>query len=418
MSDVVSFFTTAPTITMQPRRQVFIAILMLLIGGLVSLMLIKFPPQSDQQETATTPPVVKVAQVKLEAKRLHVHSQGRVTAHTEIDLVTEVSGHIIDISPVFVSGGFFRQGDVLVTIDPADYDLRVVQAQAQIKEARHMLAREEAEAIQARDEWQYLGQGDPSPLNQRIPQLQEMRAKLAAAEALLKQANRLRQRTQIRAPFDGRVRSRNTGIGQYVTGGTVLGALYSSNLAEIRLAINTRDLAFIDLPEEVDPKNKEKMPKVALTADHQGKKQTWLGQINRSEGMIDRDTGMLMLVAQISDPFNRNKTIRSKSANTVELPIGLFVEAIIQGQRFDQLVILPTSALFENNYVAVLDQNNRLRIRAVKVLKRERKQVIIQAGLKAGEQVLISGLLQPMEGMQVTPELLSKNDEADSKRVL
>ena len=161
------------------------------------------------------------------------------------------------------------------------------------------------------------------------------------------------------------------------------------------------------------------MPKVALTADHQGKKHIWLGQINCNEGMIDRHTGMLMLVAQISDPFNRlptNETIHSKSANTAALPIGLFVEAIIQGRRFDQLVILPTSALFMNNHVAVLDQNNQLRVRAVKVLKRERKQVIIQAGLKAGEQVLVSGLLQPIEGIQVTPELLSENDTADNKR--
>ena len=158
------------------------------------------------------------------------------------------------------------------------------------------------------------------------------------------------------------------------------------------------------------------MPKVALTADHQGKKHIWLGQINCNEGMIDRDTGMVMLVAQIPDPFNRNEMIGSKSANTAALPIGLFVEAMIQGRRFNQLAILPTSALFENNYVAVLDQNNQLRIRAVKVLKRERKQVIIQAGLKADEQVLISGLLQPVEGMQVTPELLSENDKVDNKR--
>ncbi len=405
---------------MQPRRQIFIATLLLIIGGLASFMLIQFPPKSDQREETPPPPVVKVAQVKLQTKRLHVHSQGRVTAHTEIDLVTEVSGHIINISPAFVSGGFFRQGDVLVTIDPADYDLRVAQAQAQVKEARHMLAREEAEAIQARDEWQHLGQGDPSPLNQRIPQLQEMRAKLAAAEAMLKQAKRLRQRTQIRAPFDGRVRSRNTGIGQYVTGGTILGALYSSDFAEIRIAVNTQDLAFLDLPDEVDSANPEKMPKVVLTADYQGKKQIWLGQINRNEGMIDRDTGMLMLVAKISDPFNRlptDETAHAKSANTVALPLGLFVEAVIQGRRFNQLVILPTSALIKNNHVAVLDQNNQLRIRAVQVLKRERNQVIIQAGLKTDERVLVSGLLQPMEGMQVTPELLRENDKADSKHL-
>ena len=109
-------------------------------------------------------------------------------AQTEIDLVTGVSGNIIKISPAFVSGGFFKKGDLLVSIDPAEYDLRVAQAQARVMEAQYQLTREEAEAEQARDEWQHLGQGDPNPLNLRIPQLREKRAKLAAEQEELKNA--------------------------------------------------------------------------------------------------------------------------------------------------------------------------------------------------------------------------------------
>ncbi|PTN10934.1 efflux RND transporter periplasmic adaptor subunit [Nitrosomonas aestuarii] len=409
---------------MKPRHQIFIATLIFLVGGLTSLILIQFPPQSDKQEETIAPPIVKVLQTGFQSKRLHVHSQGQVAAHTEIELMTEVSGHVIDLSPAFVNGGFFRKGDVLVTIDPADYDLRVSQARAQVKEARHLLAREEAEAVQARDEWEHPGQGDPSPLNQRIPQLAEMRAKLAAAEAAFRHANRLRQRTQVRAPFDGRVRSRKTGIGQYVTGNTILGILYSSDRAEIRLPVNTRDLAFVDLPDATDSVNPGKMPRVILTADYQGLKQTWLGRVVRSEGTVDRETGMVMLVAEVYDPFKRarplpepDKTVRSKQVNAVELPIGLFVEALIQGRRFDRLIILPASALFNNNHVAVLDQDNRLRLRTVKIFKSERKQVIIQAGLNANEQVLISGLLQPVEGMQVTPVILNSTSKAENFKI-
>ncbi|MBX3630042.1 MAG: efflux RND transporter periplasmic adaptor subunit [Nitrosomonas sp.] len=403
---------------MKKHRQIAIAILTVLIAGLVSSLLIKFPPHSDQQDTAVTPPIVQVVHADMQSKRLHVRSQGQVTAHTEIDLVTEVSGRIIDLSPAFVSGGFFREGEVLATIDPADYDLQIAQAQAQVKEAHHLLAREEAEAIQARDEWAQLGQGDPSPLNQRIPQLAEMRAKLAAAKKSLEHAKRLKQRTQIRAPFDGRVRGKSVGIGQVVSQNSVLGVIYNSDRAEIRLPVSVRDLAFIDLPnaktatitvdDSYRKSNQTILPHVLLGADYLGKQQIWHAKLIRSESMVDRNTGMVILVAQITDPFKR----QSDSSNSVELPLGLFVKALIQGRRFDRLAILPASAVFGDDQVAVVDRDNRLRLRTVQVLKRERGQVMIQSGLKDGERILVSGLLHPIDGMAVTPELSSRAHQA------
>lgn len=126
-----------------------------------------------------------------------------------------------------------------------------------------------------------------------------------------------------------------------------------------------------------------------------------------------------MLVARIPDPFLRTSSSPqsgedrlSRLTNTTALPVGLFVEALIQGRRFDRLVILPTSVVFKDDQVAVVDQQDRLHLRTVKLLKREHEQAIIQAGLTAGERVLLSGLLQPVEGMQVTPELPNTNDQA------
>lgn len=373
------------------------------------------------------PPIVQVVHVEMQSRRLHVRSQGQVTAHTEIDLVTEVAGRIIQLSPAFVSGGFFRAGEVLATIDPTDYDLQIAQAQAQVKEADHLLAREEAEAVQARDEWTHLGQGDPSPLNQRIPQLAEMRAKLAAAKKTLEHARRQKQRTQIRAPFDGRVHSKIVGIGQVVTQNSVLGVIYNSDRAEIRLPVNVRDLAFIDLPgvknaagtanSSYRKENQTALPHVLLRADYLGKQQIWHAQLIRSEGLVDRNTGMVMLVAQITDPFNR-QSAPNEPVHSVDLLLGLFVEALIQGRRFDRLAVLPASAVFMHDQVAVVDRDNRLRLRTVQVLQRKRRQVIIQSGLEDGERILVSGLLQPVDGMQVTPELLNRDHKKDGDREL
>lgn len=391
---------------MNIRRQLLIALTIAITGGLAAFAIVNSPPQTEQQEEIAKPPAVRVITVKPERLRMDVRSQGRVTAQTEIDLVTGVSGNIIKVSPVFVSGGFFKQGDLLVAIDPAEYDLRVAQAQARVMEAQYQLTREEAEAEQARDEWQHLGQGDPNPLSLRIPQLREKKAKLAAEQEELKNARLLRQRTDIRAPFDGRVRSKEVGMGQYLSSGVVLGIIYNSDLAEVRLPLSTQELAFVDFSDLPNRTQPAKRTVVKLTANYQGQQQTWLGHIVRSEGVIDQETGMVMIIAQIQDPFGlgAKKSAPSGTKSSVAiLPVGLYVEASIEGRWFDNLVVLPASALLRNNQVAVLDQDNRLRFRVVEVFRREREQAIIKGGLNAGEHVLVSGLSHPIEGIAVAP---------------
>ncbi|MBL8497065.1 efflux RND transporter periplasmic adaptor subunit [Nitrosomonas sp. JL21] len=387
------------------RRQLFIALLIAIVGILIAVVLLYVPPETEQQEDSAKPPPVQFISAKFERLRLDVRSQGRTMAQTEIDLVTGVSGNIIKVSPSFVSGGFFNKGDLLVAIDPAEYDLRVAQAQARVMEAQYQLTREEAEAEQARDEWQQLGQGKPNPLSLRIPQLKEKKAKLAAEQEELKNAKLLRQRTDIRAPFNGRVRSKDVGVGQYVDDGTILGKIYSSDMAEIRLPVSTQELAFIDFPDVPDPSFATAQTAVTLTAHYQGQSHTWMGKIVRSEGVVDFATGMLTLVAQVPDPFGlgANKKGTRNQRNGAILPMGLFVEATIEGRWFDDVMIVPESALLKDNRVAVIDEHDRLRLRAVTILRRERDRVIVQTGLHAGERILTAGLHHPVDGMAVTP---------------
>jgi len=391
---------------MKARRQLFIALLVALAGGLAALAIIYSPPQTEHQVAVVKPPAVQVIEVKFEQLRMDVRSQGRVMAQTEIDLVSGVSGNIIKISPSFVSGGFFKKGDLLVSIDLAEYDLRVAQAQARVMEAQYQLAREEAEAAQAQDEWQYLGQGEPNPLSLRIPQLKEKRAKLVAEQEELKNARLLRQRTEMRAPFNGRVRNKDVGMGQYLSSGAVLGRIYNSDLAEVRLPLSTQELAFIDFPEHINATSTQKGTAVRLTAHYEGQQRTWSAHIVRSEGVIDPDTGMVVVVAQIPDPFllDANKPGASGTDTlSAILPVGLFVEATIEGRWFDGLVVLPASAMLRDNRVAVIDRENRLHFRRVEVFRKTREQVIVKAGLSAGERVFVSGLLHPVDGMQVVP---------------
>ncbi|MCC8996217.1 MAG: efflux RND transporter periplasmic adaptor subunit [Nitrosomonas sp.] len=393
---------------MTTRFQLLLALLVIVFGVAIAIAILLFPPQAEQAIDDTKPvlPAVKFVVASPQRIRIDVHSSGRIMAQTEIDLVSGVSGNIVKLSKQFLSGSFFSKGDLLVSIDPAEYDLRIAQAQAQVMEAQYQLTREEAEAAQAREEWQQLGQGAPNSLSLRIPQLKEKKAKLIAEQEELKNAKLLRQRTEIRAPFDGRVRSRNVGDGQYVTTGAVLGRIYDSDIAEVRLPLSPSEIALIDFVDtaHMNTALMQKIP-VTLTGDYQGRRQTWQADITRSEGVVDSDTGKIMMVAQIKDPFGL-KT--KKRASLTEqpfaiLPIGLYVDAKIAGRWLDQIMVLPTAALFKEREVAVIDHENRIRIRGVKVIRKERNQVLIDAGIETGERILVSGLAHLIDGLQVMP---------------
>lgn len=393
---------------MTTRRQLLLALLVTVCGVVVAIAILIFPPRADQA-TDDAKPVVPAVQFILATPqriRIDVHSQGRIMAQTEIDLVSGVSGNIIKLSKQFISGGVFNKGDLLVSIDPAEYDLRIAQAQARVMEAQYQLTREEAEATQAREEWQHLGQGAPNPLSLRIPQLREKKAKLLAEQEELRNAKLLRQRTEVRAPFDGRVRSRDVGMGQYVSNGAILGRIYNSDLAEVRLPLTTSEIALIDFADipHINTASTQKTP-VTLTGEYQGQHQAWQANITRSEGVIDPDTGKIMVIAQIDDPFGLKKKnpVSLVEQPSAILPIGLYVEAMIVGRWLNHVIVLPVTALFKEREVAVIDEENRIRIRSVKVIRKEHGQVMIDAGLETGERVLVSGLSHLIDGLKVTP---------------
>jgi RND family efflux transporter MFP subunit len=180
------------------------------------------------------PPLVRVAEVRFEDRRFTVESQGTVSPRTESAIVPEVSGRVLWVSPNFVSGGFFEKGEVLLKIDSQDYEQGVVRARSEVANAKLRLAQEEAEFKVAHNEWNDLGKGEATPLTLREPQLENAEAAVAAAEANLVAAERNLDRTQIRAPYAGRVRQKNVDVGQFVTIGSPVGVIYAIDYAEIR----------------------------------------------------------------------------------------------------------------------------------------------------------------------------------------
>lgn len=389
------------------KLKIILPIAILALGLIITVAMVKSRAPVATRPPQDYTPLVRVMDVNPSTYELVVKAHGTVRPRTETALVSEVAGRVLEVSPSFAAGGFFAKGDVLVRIDPRDYELAVVTARSQVAKARVTLEMEQAQAEVARKEWEELGEGEPSPLATRELQLQEARAALASAEATLERAKRDLERTRIAAPFDGRVRSKLVDMGQYVAPGTPVGHVFAVDFAEVSLPIPDSDLAFLDLLMNFDGRNEgEAGPRVLLSADFAGERRQWWGWIVRVEGEIDPVSRTVTVVAQVDDPYGLRN-----GPNPDPLAIGLFVDAEIYGREVADAIVLPRSALRGTDKVLVLDEESRLRFRKVDVLRKDRSEVIITGGVEPHEEVCVSLLEVVTDGMKVRASSVNQVDE-------
>ena len=344
---------------------------------------------SSVEKLATT---VRVVEIQPKSVQLKVNSQGSVMPSTESQLIPEVSGKVSWMSPNLVAGGYFDDQEILIRVDDTDYKTKLDRAQANLTRA---------EAEQQHNEFEYRRMQSlvkrnlvsRSQLENSLRAYRVAEASLQDATANFNQAEQDLARTQIRAPFAGLVRSENVDIGQFVSRGSPIATIYAGNQAEVRLPIADRQLAFLNIPVSIRGEiPQEFQPEVTLTAQYAGQTLEWKGNIVRSEAEIDVSSRMVQLVARVES-----------NSNPVPLSIGLFVSAEIQGLAAKNVVVLPREALRNDNQVLVVDDENRLRFRKIETLRLYQDDLLVQAGLEAGERVCISPLQTAIEGMVVNP---------------
>lgn len=374
--------------------KILLPILVLLVAAGAAWTIFAFAPRTEQQAVEPAIPTVEIVVAEPQSLHLNVLSQGVVTPREQIDLVAEVSGKVVHVHPALVAGGFFAANELLLTIDTRDYDYAIVVAEAQLAEAKRELINEQAQVEQAHSEWQALGEGQASDLALRKPQLAEAQAKLKAAEAELAKARLNRDRCELRAPFAGRVLSKQAGLGQFIPSATVVARIYASDIAEVRLPIATDQLAFLDVPFGSHPGIGRHWPAVTLSSEIAGQQHSWQGRIVRSEATLDDSTGQLYLVAQVTEPFR-------ETAGHAALLSGMFVRAEIEGIKRDGLFTVPRSGVRGLHQVKLVNAEQRLEFRQVEVVRSEPDRIIIKAGLHPGDRVVISELPVPIAGMRL-----------------
>lgn len=369
-----------------------IAVAIVVVAALGSFLLVKFQRQPERGRPEPPPPLVRVEEVHTGTVTLDVRSTGEVRPVTSTALVAEVGGTVREVTTRLYAGAFFSKGDLLARIDPRDAQVAVAQARAAHANAELALAREEGEARVARKDWEELGEGEADPLVLREPQLKGARAAVESASAALEKAQLDLERTEIRAPYDGRVRTRRIDIGQFVGPGTPVAEIYATGAAEIRLGLPVDRVRDLDLAS-VGGKN---APFVTLRAEFGGTWTEWQGRVIRTEGEIDPTTRMLYVIASVEDPFDRE----GKRGTT--LPAGLFVEAVIAGREVADAVVLPRQALRDRSSVFLVE-DGALRLVDLEVVRITGDDAVVR-GLADGALVCVSNPTVPVDGLKVRVE--------------
>jgi RND family efflux transporter MFP subunit len=386
-----------------PFAIIFAAIILLIIVSALA-------PKPEKKPIIHKAPLVEIENIKKESITFIIPSQGNILPRTETNLIAEVSGKVVSVSDKFKVGGYFLKGEKLLTLDDVDYKIALIQAEANLANAKANLIEQKARAEQAEAEWLLSGESlENAPvLALRIPNLQKAEADLQAANANLKSAEIKLARTIITAPYDAMLQEKHVDIGQFVTMGASIAKTFAIDYAEARLPIKQRDVSFLELPKINQAKANSTL--VDIQSDMDGQISHWPAKITRYEGVVDSKSRVHYIIAQIDDPY----AVLSNNTQQ-EIRMGAFVHADIQGKTVDGVLAIPRNALHGANTIYTLDVTNKLHIQKIDLLRTDANFVYSLDDFPLGHRLITTMLETPVEGMSLR---VSGEKESDAEKNL
>lgn len=385
----------------------------IIIGAIVvARVMIMLRPEPPRRPPEPESPIVFVETVVAGSGPIPVFGSGTVRPRWEIDVAPEVGGKVVAVSPNLQSGGHVSAGEVLVRIDPAEYENRVQQAEADVATQRVVLLQAEEEANIARAEYEQFraresrrgnGAAPPSPLVLREPQLQAARAALARAEAQLRDAELALSRTEVTSPFDGRVRNEVADVGRIVAPGQSLGRIYASDAVEVVVPLSDDDAVLIPNLWSLQAGDDDRSIPATVTIEYGARRFFWEGYVDRAETALDEQSRAIAVVVRVPDPFGAGQAVEVDLGSGAPPPllVGQFAQVAIDGVELEEYFILPRRALRLGNEVWAIAADGRVQIVAVDVLQETDEQLYIIGDFTDGQLVIVAGITVATNGMEV-----------------
>ena len=396
------------------NRRRLLTIAGIMIGAIVvARVMIMLRPEPPRRPPEPESPIVSVETAVAGSGPILVFGSGTVRPRWEIDVAAEVGGKIVAVSPNLQSGGHVSAGEVLVRIDPAEYGNRVQQAEADVATQRVGLLQAEEEANIARAEYEQFraresrrgnGAAPPSPLVLREPQLQAARAALARAEAQLRDAELALSRTEVRSPFDGRVRNEVADVGRIVAAGQSLGQIYASDAVEVVVPVSDDDAALIPNLWSLQAGDDDRSIPATVTIEYGARRFFWEGYVDRAEAALDERSRTIAVVVRVPDPFGAGQAVERGGDSETGAPpllVGQFAQVAIDGVELAEYFILPRRALRLGDEVWAIAADGRVQIVAVDVLQETDEQLYVIGDFTDGQLVIVAGVTVVTNGMEV-----------------
>ena len=370
-------------------------IFIIIFGLAICSVLIFTKPVAKPEEIKRIPPIVQAEILSPESISMAIVSQGTVIPRTESQIYPEIAGRVIYVSPKLYEGSSFKKGDVLLKIDPKDYELSIKSAEANLAAAKTNYSIAKAESESAQEEWDKIGSGKATDLTLKKPQLAQAKSSVEAAEADLERLNRNLEKTEIKAPYDGLVRKKNIDIGTVIAPGYLLASVYATDYIEVKLPIPDEDLIFLDIPLDGSGIDSDNQPTVLFKGIFGGKEITWEGSIVRMEAEIDPKNRMVILIGRVSKPYDISK-------HEIPLRVGQFVEAEIVGKKFKNIYKINRDLIRNNNEVAIIDKaDSTIDFKVVNIIRYIDDIAFIDKGISSKTPICLTTLDVMYKGMKV-----------------
>lgn len=374
------------------------AIIILIGAGAISRYWLTHRPRARRQPPVLRPPLVRITKISIADHLAVIRAMGTVVERRSIVLTSRVGGKVTGVSPKLYPGGTFSAGEEILRIDPTDYELAVRQRKSDVARAEYELKLEMGRQAIARKEYKLLKEKlskEDQELVLRKPHLNAARAALEAARAALEKAELDLRRTQITAPFNAVVKTKNISIGSQVSAGTPLATLVGTDAYWIEVSIPVDRLGWVRIPGF----NSGSGSPVRVFPEADRKERTFrIGKVKSLMPQVDPEGRMARLLVEVDDPLCLKKANRGRS----RLILGSFVQVEIEGKKIPRVARIPRSCLRDGNRIWIMTDSKTLDIRKVDTVWEEKDFVYIAAdSLHDGDMLITTNLSTPVQGMRL-----------------
>lgn len=378
-------------------RTTFACICILVLGGgIVAYIFSTEPTARRVGATKETAMLVDVTTAESGTFRPTIVAMGALRPAKDIILQPRVSGEIVERSENFTPGGFVEKGETILRVDPADYENALQQRQSELEHAQKDLKIEMGRQNVAREEYDLLDENLPEEnraLVLREPQEQSARAQVESARAAVDQAELDLERTDIAAPFDAQILTRNVNIGSQVAPGDNLARLVGLNTYWVEATVPLSKLRWLSFPDEPGEKGSEVRVR-NRAAWPEGVYRT--GYLYKVIGELEEQTRLARVLVAVEDPLARNRD----SEDVPGLMIGSYVEARMEAGELAGVFRLERDYVRKDDTVWVME-DERLSIRDVRIVFRDSEYAYIAEGLSEGERIVTTSLTTVSEGARL-----------------